>query len=177
MATGKLCICTGAACSLQPCLENSTALSQHKSSSSRVHVENGIPGTEQKTSGNESISQTVAQAPGAQGSECWAEQDAWMTPRRCYLLALVLPEPWFGPPGSCDCFNARCYSQPSLGEELASFQDSLLPFSTTPPSPAQPSWSTQRRRRRLSLADVRSSICRTLSPTTLRTDLHTVQNH
>lgn len=93
LETGTLYICMGAAWSLQPCLETSTALSQHKSASSWVHVGNGIPGTEQKTSGKESISQTVAQALDAQGSECWAEQDAWIGPRRFYLLALVPPEP------------------------------------------------------------------------------------
>lgn len=180
LATRKLCVCVGTACPLQPCLEDPTALSQHKYAASLVHVEDGIPGTQQKTSGNESISQAVAQAPGAQGSERWAEQDARTEPRRVYLLALVLPELWFGPQGSCDCSRATCDPQPSPGEKLTRLEDSLLPFPSTLPSPAQPSpprQSTQRRRRRLSLADIRSSICRTLGPAPPRTDLHTVQNH
>lgn len=108
LATGKLCVCVGTACPLQPCLEDPTALSQHKYAASLVHVEDGIPGTQQKTSGNESISQAVAQAPGAQGSERWAEQDARTEPRRVSLLALVLPELWLGPQGSCDCSRATC---------------------------------------------------------------------
>lgn len=113
-------------------LENSTALSQHKSSSSRVHAENGIPGTEQNTSGNESISQTVARAPGAQGSECWAAQDAGMGPGRFYLSALG--------PG----LALRAPVTASMPGVIPSHPqvrswDSLLPFSATPLSPAQPS--------------------------------------
>lgn len=59
-----------------------------------------MPGTEQKTSGNESISQTVAQAPGAQGLSAglnrlhqWAPQDFTFWPwfSRSPGLALRAP--------------------------------------------------------------------------------------
>lgn len=108
LATGKLCICTGAACSLQPCLESSTARSQHKSASSQVRVENGIPGTEQKTSGNESISQTAAQAPVPKGPSAglnrmheWAPGGFTFWPWFCQSPGLVFRAPVTAPmPGA-----------------------------------------------------------------------------